>query len=108
MDRTAQREEGRRKSDGHGMGASTSGGGGGRDVVFNHILDPQLRIMERLGDMTVAERSEKLRIPSAADGREIFLRFLSKGDYIRSYTLSHAPVRGHNMDSVIRYSRVAR
>ena len=51
---------------------------------------------------------ENLRIPLLAEGREICLRFLSKGDYIRSCTLSHAPVRGHNQDSVIRYIRVAR
>ena len=90
------------------MGARPSGGGGVRDAVFNHGVDSQLRIMERLGDMTGAARLENLRIPLLADGREICLRFLSKGDYIRSCTLSHAPVRGHNQDSVIRYIRVAR
>ena len=80
MDRPAQKEEGRRKPDGQGMGASTSGGGGGRDALFDHGVDPQLRIMERIGDMTGAARSENIRIPLAEDGREICLRFLSKGD----------------------------
>ena len=84
MDRPAQKEEGLRKLDGHGMGARPSGGGGGRDAVFNHGVEMQLGIMERLGDMTGAARSENLRIPLATDGREICLRFLSKEDCIRS------------------------
>ena len=85
-----------------------SSGGGGRDALFNHGVDPQLRIMERLEDMIGEERSENLRIPLASDDREIYLRFLSKGDCIRSCTHSHAPVRGHDRDSVIWYIRVAR
>ena len=94
VDRPAQKEEGRRKYDGHGIGATLSGGGSGRDAVFNHGVYPQMRIMERLGYMTAEERSENLRIPLEEDGREIFLRFLSKGYYIRSCTRSYAPVRG--------------
>ena len=60
------------------MGARPSGVGGVRNTIFNHVIDPQLRIMERLGDMTEAARSENLCIPLVADGREIGLRFLSK------------------------------
>ena len=67
-----------------------------------------MRIMERLGDMTGAARSENLCIPLEADGREICLSFLSKGDCIRSCTRSHVSVGGHNQDSVIRYIMVAR
>ena len=58
--------------------------------------------------MTGAARLENLRIPLVADGREICLLFLSKGYCIRSYTLSHVHVRGHNRDLVIRYIRFAR
>ena len=68
-----QKEEGRQKSDGHGMGARPSSGLGGHDAIFNHGIEPQLQIMEILGDMTGAARSENLRIPLAADGREICL-----------------------------------
>ena len=57
VDRPAQKEEGRRKSDGNGFGASTRGGGGGRDAIFNHGIDPQMRIMERLVDITRVARS---------------------------------------------------
>ena len=64
--------------------------------------------MERLGDMMVAARSENLLIPLAADGREICLRFLSKVDFIRSCTRSHAPVLGQSRESVIRYIRMGR
>ena len=106
--RSSQKEEGLRKSDRHGMVERPSGGGGGRDEVFNHRIDPQLRIMERLGYMTGAARSEKLSILLAADGREICLHFLSKGDRIRSCMRSHGPMQGHNQDSVIRYIRVSR
>ena len=69
--RPAQKEEGRRKFDRHGIGARPSGGGGGRDAVFNHRVDLQLQIMERLGDMTGAARFENLCIPFAVYGREI-------------------------------------
>ena len=52
VDRPAQKDEGLRKSYGNGIGARPSGGGGRRDVIFNHGIEPQFRIMERLGDMT--------------------------------------------------------
>ena len=51
VDMPAQKEEGCQKSDGHGMVERPSGGGGGRGAVFNHRVDPQLQIMERLGVM---------------------------------------------------------
>ena len=57
VERPAQKEEVRRKSYGNGFGARPIGGGGGRDTIFNHGIDPQLRIMERLGNMTVEARS---------------------------------------------------
>ena len=78
VERPAQKEEGRQKLDRNGFGARTSGGGVVCDAIFNHSIDPQLQIMERLGDMTVAARSENLRIPLEADGREISLCFSSK------------------------------
>ena len=84
VDRPDQKKEGRRKSDGNVMGARPNGGGGGRDAIFNHGIDPQLRIMERIGDTTGAERLENLRIPLVVYVREIFLRLLSKGYCIRS------------------------
>ena len=108
VDRPAQKKEGLRKSDRHGIGAWSIGGVGGRDVVFNHRIDPQLRIMKRLGDITAAARLENLRISLAADGREIFLRFLSKGYFVRSCMRSHAHVQGHNKEAVIRYIRIDR
>ena len=64
--------------------------------------------MERLGDMTGAACFEILRIPLAADGLEILLRFLLMVDYVRSCTRSHAPVRGNNRKAVILYIRVGR
>ena len=90
------------------MGARTSGRRDIRDAIFNHRIDPQLRIMERIGDMIGAARSENLRIPLAADGRDICLHFFSKVDSVRSCTRSHAPVQVQNRDLVIRYTRVAR
>ena len=71
MDRTAQNEEGHQKSDGNGMGAEPSDRGYGRDTLFNHGVDPHLRVMERLGDMTASAHSDILHIPLAADVREI-------------------------------------
>ena len=40
MYRPAQKEEGRQKYDGHEIGVRPSGGGGGRDAIFNHEVDP--------------------------------------------------------------------
>ena len=68
VERPELKEEGRRKSDGNGLGARQSGGGG---TVFNHGVNPQLRIIENLGSMTMAARTENLRLPVGADGREI-------------------------------------
>ena len=80
VERLAPKEEGRRKSDGNVLGAWQSGGGGGGGSVFNHGIDPQLRIIENLGSITQAERTENLRLSLRADGREIYLHFISKGD----------------------------
>ena len=73
--RPALKEEGNRKPDGHEIGARPSDGGGGRYTVFNNRVDKQLRIMEILGEMMAAARSENLRYPLAADVRDICLRF---------------------------------
>ena len=90
------------------MGSRPSCRGCGKYAVFNHGVDPQLRIMERLGDMRAAALLENLRFSLAADDRDICLRFLSKGDCIRSCTRSHAPVQEHNRNSVIQYISVGR
>ena len=42
--------------------------------MFNNGVDPQLQIMEILGEMTAATIFENLRYPSASDGREICQR----------------------------------
>ena len=57
VNRPAPKDEGHRKSSGHGIGSSQSDGGGGQEAVFNNRVDPQLQIMERLGEMTAAARS---------------------------------------------------
>ena len=106
--RPAQKEEGRQRSDRNGFGARQSGGGGGSDAIFNHRIDPQLRIIENMGNMTLAARSENLRIPLAADSREICLCFSLKGDCVISCTRFHAPEQGHNQDLVICYIRGSR
>ena len=71
VERSAPKEEGHRKSDGNGLGARQSGRGGRGGTVFNHGVDPQLRIIENMGSMTMAARSKNLRLPLGADGREI-------------------------------------
>ena len=106
-ERPTQKEEGRQKSDGNGFGARQSGGGGRGGTIFNHGIDPQLRIIENMGNMTLAARFENLRIPLTADGREICLRFSSKGECVRTCMRSHAPLRGHNRDLAIHYIRGA-
>ena len=57
--RPAPREEGRRKLEGNGNGAR------------NHGVDPQLWISENLCILRQVARSENLRLPMGADGREI-------------------------------------
>ena len=79
VDWPTPKEEVRRKSDRHGSGSRMSGGGSGRDLVHNIGLDPQLRFMMKLGEITAAAHSENLRCPLAANGREICLCYHSKG-----------------------------
>ena len=90
--RPAPKEEGRRKSDGKGLGSRQSGKGGS---VFNHGVNPQLRIIDNLGSMTQAARTENFRLPVVEDGREICLQFSLKEECNRSCTRSHAPLRIH-------------
>ena len=108
VERPAPKEEVRWKSDGHGFGAQQSGRGVREGTVFNHGVDPQLQIIENLGSMTQAERTDNLLLPVGADGREICLRFSSKGDCNRSCTHSHAPLRGHTRELVICFIRGGR
>ena len=108
VERPALKEEGCRKSDGNGLGERQSGGGGGRGTIFNHEVNPQLRIIENLGSMKMEKFSKTLRLPLGADVREICLQLSSKGDCNRSCTRSHAPLRGHNRELAIRYIRGAR
>ena len=78
VERPAPKEEGHWKSEGNRIGARQCGRGVGDGTVFNHGVDPQLRISEKLGLITQAEHSENLRLPVGADGRVICLRFRSK------------------------------
>ena len=80
VERPAPREEGRCKSEGTG------------NVARNHGVDLQLRISKNLGIITKFERQNNLRLTIGADGREICLHFISKGECYRSCTRSHAPL----------------
>ena len=75
VDQIAPKEEGRQKSVRHGIVARPSGEGGGRDTVFDNGVDPHLRIMEIMGDMTAAASLDNLSFPLSEDGRDICLRF---------------------------------
>ena len=108
VERPAPKEEELRKSDGNGLVARQSGERGWGSSVFNHGVDPQLRIIENLGSMTQAAHTENLRLPVGANGREICLRFSSKGYCNRSCTRSHALLRGHTRELVIRFIRGSR
>ena len=57
VERPELKEEGRRKSEGNGFGAQQVGRGVREGTVFNHGVDPQLRIIENLGSMTQAART---------------------------------------------------
>ena len=96
VERPAPREEGRRKSEGIVNGAR------------NHGVDPQLRISQNLVIITKFAHQENLRLPMGADGREICLRYISKGDCDRSCTRSHAPLREHTRELVISFIRGSR
>ena len=80
VERPALREEGRRKSVGHGTGAR------------NHGVDLQLWISKKIGILAQVTRSENLCLPMGADGRDICLRYISKVECDRSCTRYHAPL----------------
>ena len=71
VERPAPWEEGRRKSEENRNGAC------------NHVVDPQLRISKKMGILTQVARQENLRLPMVANGREICLYYISKGEYDR-------------------------
>ena len=103
VERSAPSEERRRKSEGNGIGSRQGGRGVVEGTVYNHGVDPQLGISENLGIMTQAARTDNLHLPVGADGREICLRYSSKGECNRSCTRSLAPLRGHMRYLVIRF-----
>ena len=92
VDQPVPREEGHRKSEGNGTGALHQG------------VDLKLRISENLGILTQVARSENLRLPMGVDGRDICLRYISKGECDRSCTHSYAPLRGKTRELVIRFN----
>ena len=96
VERPATREEGCRKLKGTGNGA------------WNYGVDPQLRISKNLGILKQVSRQENLRFPMGDDGREICLCYISKGECDRSCTRSHAPLREHTRELLIRFIRVSR
>ena len=71
VERPALKGEGCWKSEGNGIGERQGGRGVGDGTVFNHGIEPQLRIIENLGLMTQAAHSENFRLPVGADGRAI-------------------------------------
>ena len=73
VEQPTTKEEGQLKSDGHVSRSRLSGGVGGQDSVHNIGVDPHLRIMDKLGEITAAASSENLRCPLMEDGREICL-----------------------------------
>ena len=93
VDLPAPKEEGRRKSEGNGTGARQGGRGVVEGTVYNHGVDPQMRISENLGILTQVARTENLRLYVGVDGREIYLWYISKGECNRSCTRSRAPLR---------------
>ena len=85
-----------------------SGRGGGRDLVHNIGVEPQLQIMERLGETMSAARSENLRCPMKAYVREICLLYHSKGECVKHCPRSHVPLREQIWENIIRYIRNCR
>ena len=61
-----------------------------------------------MGILTKFARQENLRLPLGDDGREICLCYISKGEFARSCTRSHAPLQGHTRELVIRFIRGSR
>ena len=45
------------------IGSKAKRRGGGRGTVFNHRIDPELRIIDNPGSIIMAARSENLRPP---------------------------------------------
>ena len=93
-----------------GVGEATSTQVGGTPEVGgqgtgarNHGVDLQLRISENLGILTQVARSENLRLPMGEDGREICLRYISKGECDRSCTRSHATLCRHTRELIIQF-----
>ena len=69
VDRPRPKEEGRQKSYKDGSVSRIGGGGGGREMVQNIVVDPQLLIMVIFGDLVTSACSYNLRCPTALYGR---------------------------------------
>ena len=103
VDRPTPKGKGRRKLDGHGSGYRMRVSRGGKNLVHNIGVNPQLQVMERFGEIISAARSEKLFSPMTEDGMDICLQYHSKGECVRQCTLSHAPLWGQIRENIIRY-----
>ena len=88
--------------------ADHNGGFGHKALYKQGDAKYQKAVAAEKKNITKISRQENLHLPLGADGREVCLRFFSKGDCDRSCTRSHAPLRGNVRDLVIRYIRVTR
>ena len=98
MERTSSKEEGLRKLERNGDRTFQE-----RDPGQNNGGKPQLRLIERFWELLMADNQDNLHCPLVADSRDIWLRYHSKGECIRSCTGSHATLRFQTRNNIIRF-----
>ena len=77
-------------------------------MIQNIGVDSQMQVIKRCGELLTASHSEKRRCSMAEDGRYICLRYHSKGEFIMSCTLSHAPLQRQIRDNLIKFIGIFR
>ena len=66
-------------------------------------MEPRLRVMEQFREFSCETNRDGITCPNGSDGREVFIKFHSKGKRTRDCFRSHASLRGQTRADYIHF-----